>query len=768
MSHRYRQFALGIIPPLLTLIAFGALPLRIDAQPADPGDSISDCEMSLLKTVTPDRLLLGESATVSLVVDHHCPDYALPIDLVFLVDISNSMTRGSGAVTGPPGGGGDPGPAPGPGPGPGPIDPPPSPLELFPNPLDWQLSDRLGLPDQDPPAPGPPPVPPAPGEPGEPAPGVPSPGNPNEDPPGCVDNDAARPPGGAVDPPGSPGPISPPPAPGPGEPPPRKTEPVRTPLPTRTSEPDPTVPPGKATATSIPGIIGEPPGNADLIRDAQSFIRDFFDDPLIQADLDSDRLRVGLVSFNNRARRLVSLTEKSTRVVSRLSLLRGGDRTRIDLGLMMAERVLTESNSYRTILKDKDRRKVIILISDGGFCERDMRRRVDGKIDIVTLAAGRGIYTRRLRDIATEAQYALDLNARAVKEVVTLYDRDFRDVRPVTITRLEVREQPHDVVGYIPGSEAPPVTVMAGKTMRWNYSPPPSVFTHTYEIRPTAIGVHRVGEISEFNWLDTQGRTNIMDFPAVDVTVYEVEPTPTDIPPTATDVPPTPTEPPPSPTNVVLLPAYFPIALKDPEPPKCTPQQQKVDVLMIIDTSTSMNETTTAGGPRKLDAAIGAAKNLADLLTLPATGDQDQAAVVAFNESATLLLGMSTDRDAIKAALDRLPTTTDEGTRIDLGLAEGLAELRSSGRAGTTKTIILVTDGRQSEVEAGRDEVLAAAADIKDEGIVLFTVGLGSDVDEDLLRATATDPDHYKAAPDAAMLELIYSEIAREIPCKTP
>ena len=776
MSRRSRLFSLGIIPPLLTLLAFGLLvPAGTSAQTGDPTDEISDCELGLLKEVTPNRLLLGESATVSLVVEQTCPDYAVPIDLVFLVDTSNSMTRGRGGNSAaPPGGGttpGDPGLPP-----PGPGDPPPSPKPLISGSITWQLSEQFGfLPNQDPPSPIPPPEPPAPGE---PAPGVPSPGNPNDDPPGCTSNDAASPPGGSIDPPGGgPGPVVPPPAPGPGTAIPRKTEPAKTappPPPTPPSKASPTSPPGKETPGSPPapdpGVDpdenGEPAGNEDLVRDAQKFIRDFFDDPQIKEDLANDRLRVGLVSFADRGRRLVSLTEKGTRVVSRLSLLRGTGRTRVDLGLAMAERTLIERSSYRTILKDRNRKKVVLLISDGGFCERNLRRGIDKDISIVTLAAGRGIYTRRMRDIATENEYVLDLNARALKEVMFIYNRDFRDVRPVSMTRLEMRDEPSDVVGFIPGSVAPPETGMDGATIRWNLSPPPEVFTRTYEIKPKAIGVHKVSAFSEIDWLDTEGRTAILDFPDIDVSVYDVEPpTPTDVP---TAVPPTPTEPLPTPTNAVveLVPAYFPIALKEEEPPKCTPQQEKADIVLIVDTSTSMFDTTTPGGPRKIEAAISAGKNLADLLTLPGAADQDQAAVIAFNDSATTLLGMSTDRASIKSALDALIGTSAKGTRIDRGLAEGLTEMRAGGRTGTTKSIILVTDGKQVDEDGtSTAAVLATADDIKAGGIVLFTVGLGSDVDEDLLRDAATSPDHYKAAPDAAMLEAIYRVIARSIPC---
>ena len=64
------------------------------------------------------------------------------------------------------------------------------------------------------------------------------------------------------------------------------------------------------------------------------------------------------------------------------------------------------------------------------------------------------------------------------------------------------------------------------------------------------------------------------------------------------------------------------------------------------------------------------------------------------------------------------------------------------------------------------DEVRAAAEAAKGDGILLFTIGLGQDVDQDLLRDVATRPEWYFYAPDTSDLAAIYEKIAYEIPCK--
>ena len=54
----------------------------------------------------------------------------------------------------------------------------------------------------------------------------------------------------------------------------------------------------------------------------------------------------------------------------------------------------------------------------------------------------------------------------------------------------------------------------------------------------------------------------------------------------------------------------------------------------------------------------------------------------------------------------------------------------------------------------------------QDEGIDLYTIGLGDDVDDLLLAAIATTDAHAFRAPTAADLRAIYEEVGRTIPCR--
>ncbi len=49
--------------------------------------------------------------------------------------------------------------------------------------------------------------------------------------------------------------------------------------------------------------------------------------------------------------------------------------------------------------------------------------------------------------------------------------------------------------------------------------------------------------------------------------------------------------------------------------------------------------------------------------------------------------------------------------------------------------------------------------------VIVFTVGLGEDLDADALEAMASRPAHYFASPDAGALAGIYREIAVMITC---
>jgi uncharacterized protein YegL len=78
--------------------------------------------------------------------------------------------------------------------------------------------------------------------------------------------------------------------------------------------------------------------------------------------------------------------------------------------------------------------------------------------------------------------------------------------------------------------------------------------------------------------------------------------------------------------------------------------------------------------------------------------------------------------------------------------------------------IILLTDAAPTGVTP--DEVRVAAARAKAAGMLIYTIGLGQDVDHALLADVSSKPEWYFFAPDTGDLAEIYGQIAYSIPCK--
>ena len=203
------------------------------------------------------------------------------------------------------------------------------------------------------------------------------------------------------------------------------------------------------------------------------------------------------------------------------------------------------------------------------------------------------------------------------------------------------------------------------------------------------------------------------------------------------------------------LPVYLPLALSE----RCVPERRRVDAVLVLDASTSMLELTAAGHHTKLDAAREAASAFLDQLR-PEAGDL--AAIVAFNAAATLLQPLTARRADLDAALGRLAAA--EQTRLDLGVAAAHAELTSPRRrSGNVAVMVVLTDGRANPV--GPEAAVGAARRAKDDRVVVFTVGLGEDLDLAALEAMASERAYFHRAPDADDLAAIYAAIAVTIPC---
>lgn len=199
---------------------------------------------------------------------------------------------------------------------------------------------------------------------------------------------------------------------------------------------------------------------------------------------------------------------------------------------------------------------------------------------------------------------------------------------------------------------------------------------------------------------------------------------------------------------------YLPLALRE----QCTPDVRRVDAVLVIDASTSMTERTPAGR-MKIDAAIAAARSFLDALRCDRG---DQAAIVAFNADATLLAPLTDDRAVLDAALAGIRTFPQ--TCIVCAVETAAATLDSPRHVPAhTAALILLTDGRSNPQPVG--EAVERAADAKARGVVVFTVGLGAELDDAALAAMASRPAYAYRAPEAEGLAGIYAQIAVDIPC---
>ncbi len=285
-----------------------------------------------------------------------------------------------------------------------------------------------------------------------------------------------------------------------------------------------------------------------------------------------------------------------------------------------------------------------------------------------------------------------------------------------------------------------PGGVVAGADAAWDVPAlpyGPSRFSLVVE--PQAVGRWPTNVQAVADFVDGWGKPGRIVFPVPEV---EVVYAPTATATGTSTAEPTASPPPPSPTPQPA-PIYLPLALRE----RCDRVAQPLDVALAIDASASM-----AGA--KIDAAKAAAHTFAGVVAMPT----DRVAVIAFHEAAVTHIGLSGDRAAVDAAIDAIALSP--GTRIDAGLAAARAELDGPNRrAGATRVIALLTDGRQ-DADPTLAEAEAAAA--RAAGLRLFTIGLGDDVDGAFLARLAGPTGRFYAAPTPAELAAIYTTVASE------
>ena len=205
------------------------------------------------------------------------------------------------------------------------------------------------------------------------------------------------------------------------------------------------------------------------------------------------------------------------------------------------------------------------------------------------------------------------------------------------------------------------------------------------------------------------------------------------------------------------------------------------DVMLLLDRSGSMS-VLGANPPEPLSTAKDAAATFIDQLN-----NKDKIGVVSFATSASnpIDFPLSSNLNSAKQAVlsINIEASSTQYTNIYDALHSSWQEL-VSGRAqdDSSKVIVLLTDGvanspryplghtEADDIKFAENLATADALNAKKDGISIYTVGLGQQINESFLKTIASTPDDYFFAPSASNLETIYknisSSICKEIPAR--
>jgi Ca-activated chloride channel family protein len=175
---------------------------------------------------------------------------------------------------------------------------------------------------------------------------------------------------------------------------------------------------------------------------------------------------------------------------------------------------------------------------------------------------------------------------------------------------------------------------------------------------------------------------------------------------------------------MVLSLVLFTVAMAGPTNDVRIPRNRAV-VMLVIDVSQSMRATDVA--PSRLAAAQEAAKQFADQLT-PGIN----LGLIAYAGTATVLVSPTTNRDASKAAIDKLQladrTATGEGIFTALQAIATVGAVIGGGDAPPPARIVLMSDGKET-VPSNPDNpkgAYTAARTADDQGVPISTVSFGT------------------------------------------
>lgn len=134
----------------------------------------------------------------------------------------------------------------------------------------------------------------------------------------------------------------------------------------------------------------------------------------------------------------------------------------------------------------------------------------------------------------------------------------------------------------------------------------------------------------------------------------------------------------------------------------------------------------------------------------------------------TELAAFTTDKEFVKEKINSVKTLTEKftGTYIGEALSGGLKQFSDENTTGARRYLILLTDGKDTTDVEGYDEnkIKNAIEEAKRKGVKVYTIGLGREIDQNVLKNIATQTSgKYYYALNADVLNSLFEIIAAQV-----
>jgi Mg-chelatase subunit ChlD len=184
-----------------------------------------------------------------------------------------------------------------------------------------------------------------------------------------------------------------------------------------------------------------------------------------------------------------------------------------------------------------------------------------------------------------------------------------------------------------------------------------------------------------------------------------------------------------------------------------------LEVSFVIDESGSMDDVVARErwwDITKLDRAQAATRTFLDVMS---DDEGHRASLIGYDDGPRLLQGFTQDQDAVERRIDYL--NAGDSTDIPSAIEASVSQFEDGTTEDRNQVMVLLTDGQD---KSDRNPVTVAQNQIP-EYVTVYTIGVGDDVNDDVLEAVAAAGDEdseYIRVEDPDDLESTFEEIAKD------